>query len=105
MTEETAARLREVLVGIDLGRADGRIGIGVMLAEIERVAPQAILQSAARVQLRALGVSAPEASGGVGVDADDRCRVGRGDVRYRSQSSKLAPKNPVESGPVANETR
>jgi hypothetical protein len=63
MTEETAARLREVLAGIDLGRADGpRLrgddeGIGVMLAEIERVAPQAILQSAARVQLRALGVS------------------------------------------------
>ncbi|MFN7390179.1 hypothetical protein [Brevundimonas sp.] len=52
MTEETAARLREVLAGIDLGRADGpRLrgddeGIGVMLAEIERVAPQAILQSA-----------------------------------------------------------
>lgn len=87
MTEETAARLREVL------------------AEIERVAPQAILQSAARVQLRALGVSGPGASGGVGGDADDRCRVGRGDVRHKSELSKLAPKNPVESGPVANEAR
>jgi hypothetical protein len=100
MTEETAARLREVLAGIDLGRADGRIGIGVMLAEIERVAPQAILQSAARVQLRALGVSA-----GVGVDADVDGRVGRGDGGYKSQSSKLAPKNPVDSRPVAKETR
>lgn len=87
MTEETAARLREVL------------------AEIERVAPQAILQSAARVQLRALGVSGPEGSGSVGGDAEGGCRVGRGDVRHKSQSSKLAPKTPVQSRPVANEAR
>lgn len=79
MTEETAARLREVL------------------AEIERVAPQAILQSAARVQLRALGVSGPAASGG------DRAE--RGDVRHKSQSSKLAPKTPAKSTPAANEAR
>lgn len=80
MTEETAARLREVLAGIDLGRADGKIGIGVMLAEIERVAPQAILQSAARVQLRALGVSVAGGSvsggsvvGGSGAGTDGAC--------------------------------
>lgn len=64
MTEETAARLREALAGIDLSRADGRPrlrgdddGIGAILAEIERTAPGMILQSAARVQLRALGLS------------------------------------------------
>jgi len=61
MTEEKAARLREALAGIDLGRADGRIGIGVILAEIERAAPGAILQSAARVQLRSLGQASPPA--------------------------------------------
>ena len=81
MTEETAARLREVLAGIDLGRADGpRLrgddeGIGVMLAEIERVAPQAILQSAARVQLRALGVTVAGGSipGASGAGTDGAC--------------------------------
>ncbi len=57
MTEETAARLREALAGIDLSRADGRLGIGAILAEIERTEPGMILQSAARVQLRALGLS------------------------------------------------
>ena len=57
MTEERAARLREALAGIDLSRADGRLGIGVILAEIERAAPAAILRSAARVQLRSLGLS------------------------------------------------
>lgn len=56
MTEERAQRLREALRGIDLSRAEGRLGIGVILGEIERAAPQAILQSAARVQLRSLGL-------------------------------------------------
>lgn len=87
MTDKTAARLREVL------------------AEIERVAPQAILQSAARVQLRALGVSGPEGSGGVSRGTGGGCRVGQGDVRHKSQSSKLALKTPMESGTVANEAR
>lgn len=53
--DETTARMMEALAGIDLSRADGRIGIGTLLAQLERDAPDAILRSAARVQLRALG--------------------------------------------------
>ena len=53
--DETTARMLEALAAIDLSRADGRIGIGTLLARLEREAPETILRSAARVQLKALG--------------------------------------------------
>ena len=37
---------------MDLTSSDGKVGISVMLAEIERRAPGAILQSASRLELR-----------------------------------------------------
>ena len=52
-----AARLLESLAGLDLTSADGRAGIGALLSEIERACPGAILQQAARIELRALGLS------------------------------------------------
>ena len=63
--DRIAARLLSVTEGIDLTSADGCAGLGALLAEIERACPGAILQQAARIQLRALGwaerpsVSAP----------------------------------------------
>jgi hypothetical protein len=50
-----AARLLEGLEGLDLTSADGRAGIGALLAEIERLSPGAILQQAARIELRRVG--------------------------------------------------
>ena len=50
-----AARLLEVLAGLDLTSADGRAGINTLLSEIERACPGAILQQAARIELRAIG--------------------------------------------------
>ena len=50
-----AARLLEALEGLDLTSADGRAGIGTLLSEIERACPGAILQQAARIELRAVG--------------------------------------------------
>ncbi|HYC99078.1 hypothetical protein [Brevundimonas sp.] len=50
-----AARLLEGLQGLDLTSADGRAGIGALLAEIERLSPGAILQQAARIELRRVG--------------------------------------------------
>jgi hypothetical protein len=52
-----AARLVEALGGLDLTSADGRAGIGALLSEIERLSPGAVLQQAARIELRALGWS------------------------------------------------
>ena len=52
------ARLESLLAplqGLDLTSADGRCGINSLLAEIERLAPGAILQQAATIQLRRLG--------------------------------------------------
>lgn len=43
------------LQGLDLTSADGRAGIGCLLAEIERLSPGAVLQQAATIQLRRLG--------------------------------------------------
>ena len=54
-TEALAARLLAPLQGLDLTSADGRCGIRTLLAEIERLAPGAILQQAATIQLRRLG--------------------------------------------------
>ncbi|HWQ85818.1 hypothetical protein [Brevundimonas sp.] len=50
-----AVRLLEILGGLDLTSADGRAGIGGLLCEIERLSPGAVLQQAARIELRALG--------------------------------------------------
>ena len=54
-TDEKTARLLDALKGLDLTSADGRAGIGTLLAEVERIAPGAILQRAAGVQLDRLG--------------------------------------------------
>jgi hypothetical protein len=53
--EVLVARLLAALEGLDLTSADGRAGIGVLLSEIERACPGAILQQAARIELRAVG--------------------------------------------------
>jgi hypothetical protein len=50
-----AARLLEILAGLDLTSADGRAGIGGLLSEIERLSPGSVLQQAARIDLRRLG--------------------------------------------------
>jgi hypothetical protein len=43
------------LDALDLTSADGRAGLGALLAEIERRFPEAILRQAARIELRRLG--------------------------------------------------
>ena len=48
--------LLSILAGIDLTSADGRAGIASVLREIERVSPDAILASAARVEGSKLGL-------------------------------------------------
>lgn len=50
-----ATRLLESLAGLDLTSADGRAGLQTLLSEIERACPGAILQQAARIELRAVG--------------------------------------------------
>lgn len=50
-----AARLLEALAGLDLTSADGRAGLHTLLSEIEHACPGAILQQAARIELRAVG--------------------------------------------------
>lgn len=50
-----AARLLDALAGLDLTSADGRAGLQTLLSEIERACPGAILQQAARIELRAIG--------------------------------------------------
>jgi hypothetical protein len=57
--DRIAARLLEALEGLDLTSADGRAGIGTLLSEIERACPGAILQQAARIELRAVGWRSP----------------------------------------------
>jgi len=52
---DTAARLSRALEGIDLTSADGRAGIGALLAEIERLPPGTILKQAAEIQLKRVG--------------------------------------------------
>lgn len=54
-SDTPAARLLEGLEGLDLTSADGRAGIRALLAEIERLSPGAILQQAARIELRRVG--------------------------------------------------
>lgn len=50
--DEETTRILNTLKGVDLSSADGRAGIGRLLAEIERRAPGAILQSASRIDLQ-----------------------------------------------------
>lgn len=57
-TEETTTLLLNALKGVDLTSPDGRAGIGCLLAEIERVAPGSIMQRAAAIELRRLGIPA-----------------------------------------------
>ena len=52
---DTATRLSRALQGIDLTSADGRAGIGALLAEIERLSPGAILRQAAGIELGRVG--------------------------------------------------
>jgi len=53
--EDPTTRLLEALHGLDLTSADGRAGIGTLLAEIERLSPGAVLRQAAGIDLRRLG--------------------------------------------------
>ncbi len=50
--DDPTTRLLEALEGLDLTSADGRAGINTLLSEIERACPGAILQQAARLDLR-----------------------------------------------------
>ncbi|WP_339914323.1 hypothetical protein [uncultured Brevundimonas sp.] len=52
---DPTARLVQALRGLDLTSADGRAGLGTVLAEIERLSPDAILQKAAGIDLRRVG--------------------------------------------------
>ena len=59
---DAATRLLEALRGLDLTSADGRAGLGTLLAEIERAAPDAILQKAAGIDLRRMGWARAQAA-------------------------------------------
>ena len=59
---DPATRLLEALRGLDLTSADGRAGLGTLLAEIERAAPDAILQKAAGIDLRRMGWARAQAA-------------------------------------------
>ena len=53
--EDPTTRLLAVLQALDLTSADGRAGIGTLLAEDERLAPAAVLKQAAGIELSAVG--------------------------------------------------
>jgi len=48
--------LAECLAGFDLSSADGRAGLGALMRQLEEGAPDHIQASAARLQLKALGL-------------------------------------------------
>ncbi|GAA0870263.1 hypothetical protein GCM10009116_20990 [Brevundimonas basaltis] len=52
---DPAVRLLAALQGLDLTSADGRAGIRTLLAEIDRLSPDAILRQAAAIELRRVG--------------------------------------------------
>ena len=56
---DPAARLLAALQGLDLTSADGRAGIRTLLAEIDRLSPDAILRQAASIELRRVGWGRP----------------------------------------------
>ncbi len=49
--------LAECLADLDLASADGRAGLGAVLRQLEDAAPDQVQASAARLQLKALGLS------------------------------------------------
>lgn len=59
MTPNPAPDLLASLQGLDLTSADGRAGIRTLLSEIERLSPGLILQQAAGIELRRVGVGRP----------------------------------------------
>ena len=61
-TVDQTTRLLEALQGLDLTSADGRAGIGTLLAEIERLSPGAVLRQAAGIDLRRLGWGGAQAT-------------------------------------------
>jgi hypothetical protein len=56
VTPDTAPDLLASLKGLDLTSADGRAGIRTLLSEIERLSPGLILQQAAGIELRRVGI-------------------------------------------------
>lgn len=60
--DDPSTRLLDALEGLDLTSADGRAGLGTLMAEIERRFPEAILRQAAGIELRRLGW--PDGRGG-----------------------------------------
>lgn len=58
--DPSPTRLLDALSGIDLTSADGRAGIGRLLAEIERLCPGTITRQAATLNLRRLGCRVAE---------------------------------------------
>jgi hypothetical protein len=59
MTPNPAPDLLASLQGLDLTSADGRAGIRTLLSEIERLSPGLILQQAAGIELRRVGIRRP----------------------------------------------
>jgi hypothetical protein len=59
MTPNPAPDLLASLQGLDLTSADGRAGIRTLLSEIERLSPGLILQQAAGIELRRVGIRYP----------------------------------------------
>lgn len=59
VTPDTAPDLLASLQGLDLTSADGRAGIRTLLSEIERLSPGLILQQAAGIELRRVGIHRP----------------------------------------------
>lgn len=49
--------LAECLADLDLASADGRAGLGALMRQLEEDAPNHIQASAARLQLKALGIT------------------------------------------------
>lgn len=55
---EIAANLVRLVSALDTDTADGRAGVRAILREIEERAPGTLLQMAARLELRRMGLSA-----------------------------------------------
>ena len=60
-TEPTdpAAPLHAAVRTLDLTSADGRAGLRALLAELDRLAPGAVLRQAATIELRRIGWRGP----------------------------------------------
>jgi|GEM_PF-3348746 len=53
---EHAARLKQILQGIDFTSADGRAGLGALLREVERIEPGIVQRICPEIELRQLGL-------------------------------------------------